>query len=85
MHYVYLLQDADKKLYVGYSADLKQRIKDHTYGKVSTTKSYEQADLIWYCAFSEKKRALDFERYLKKGSGHAFARKHLVTKEIETL
>ena len=78
MHYVYLLQDANKKLYVGYSSDLRQRVKDHTYGKVSTTKSYDRVQLIWYGAFAEKGKALDFEKYLKEGSGHAFSRKHLI-------
>ena len=34
--------------------------------------------LKWYCAFDNKKKALDFEKYLKQGSGFAFARKHLL-------
>ena len=78
MYYVYLLQDSNKKLYVGFSSDLKQRLQDHNNGKVSTTREYEEPRLIWYSAFANKKTALDFERYLKAGSGHAFARKHLI-------
>jgi predicted GIY-YIG superfamily endonuclease len=78
MHYVYILQDEQKKLYVGYSNDLKQRLKDHQYKKVATTSIYQEPSLIWYCAFTDKKGALDFERYLKAGSGHAFAKKHLI-------
>ena len=78
MYYVYILQDEKEKLYVGYSSDLKRRIKDHTYKEVSTTKVYKKPQLIWYCAFQNKKIALGFERYLKAGSGHAFARKHLI-------
>ncbi len=78
MHYVYILQDEREKLYVGYSGDLKKRIQDHKYKEVSTTKIYKEPRLIWYCAFVSKKRALDFEKYLKVGSGHAFTRKHLI-------
>ena len=78
MHYVYILQDERAKLYVGYSSDLKKRLKDHQYKEVSTTKIYKEPQLVWYCAFRGKKTALDFEKYLKAGSGHAFARKHLV-------
>lgn len=78
MHYVYILEDATDKLYFGYSSDLRQRIEDHIRGKVTTTKIYNEPRLIWYCAFTNKKKALDFERYLKAGSGHAFAKKHLV-------
>lgn len=78
MYYVYILQDERDKLYVGYSSDLKERLKDHQYKAVATTKIYKEPRLAWYCAFQDKKAALDFEKYLKAGSGHAFARKHLV-------
>ncbi len=78
MHYVYLLQDERDKLYIGYSGDLKKRLYDHKSQRVTTTKVYRDPILIWYCAFKNKKAALDFEKYLKIGSGHAFARKHLV-------
>ena len=78
MHYVYILQDDRRKLYVGYSADLKKRLQYHRDGGVVTTKIYKEPKLVWYCAFKEKKQALDFEKYLKVGSGHAFVRKHLV-------
>ncbi|MEK7086465.1 MAG: GIY-YIG nuclease family protein [Patescibacteria group bacterium] len=78
MYYVYILQDDCGKLYFGYSSDLKQRIETHRYKGVSTTKSYQEPQLIWYCAFTNKKKALDFEKYLKVGSGHAFAKKRLV-------
>ena len=79
MYYVYILRDSNtKKLYVGYSQDLKRRIKDHTYKTVSTTKIYKEAKLVWYCSFLDKKQALAFERYLKAGSGYAFTKRHLV-------
>jgi len=78
MYYVYILQDERAKLYVGYSNDLKQRLKYHQYKEVATTKAYHEPRLVWYCAFRNKKTALDFEKYLKAGSGHAFAKKHLL-------
>jgi len=78
MHYVYILRDTAGKLYFGYSSDLRQRIRNHTRGEVATTKTYREPRLIWYCAFINKKQALDFEKYLKAGSGHAFAKKHLI-------
>lgn len=78
MHYVYFVTDLRNKLYVGYSRDLKKRLQYHKGGNVNTTKGYQELKLIWYCAFLDKKKALDFEKYLKVGSGHAFARKCLV-------
>ena len=34
--------------------------------------------LVYYCAFTDKQKAKDFELYLKSGSGKAFAYKRLV-------
>jgi len=34
-------------------------------------------ELVWYCAFPDKYRALEFEKYLKSHSGRAFAKKRL--------
>ena len=78
MHYVYILKDESGKLYVGYSSNLRKRLRYHHYGMVQTTKGYSDSRLVWYCGFIDKKKALDFERYLKVGSGHAFARKRFI-------
>jgi predicted GIY-YIG superfamily endonuclease len=39
----------------------------------SHTKKYMPWKLVTYLAFSDKYAALDFETYIKKGSGQAFA------------
>ncbi|MDE1919196.1 MAG: GIY-YIG nuclease family protein [Patescibacteria group bacterium] len=78
MHYVYILQNGNGRCYVGYSHDLKRRLSEHQFGNVSTTKVFKNAKLAWYCAFASKRKALGFEKYLKEGSGHAFARKRLI-------
>lgn len=33
MHYIYILECADKTLYVGYTTDLKRRLKEHNNSK----------------------------------------------------
>ena len=78
MHYVYILRSETGKKYIGYSNDLKNRIYSHSLKRVTTTKTYEEPKLIWYCAFVSKKKALAFEKYLKQGSGHAFMNKRLI-------
>jgi predicted GIY-YIG superfamily endonuclease len=63
--------------YVGFTEDLKQRIADHNTGKNPSTAKHRPWKLNTYLAFSTKAQAMGFERYLKSGSGHAFARKRL--------
>lgn len=79
MHYVYLIESVKTpaKRYIGYSDDLKQRIKDHNAGKNVSTAPFRPWELKTYLAFPTKPKALSFERYLKSGSGHAFAHKRL--------
>lgn len=79
MHYVYLIESADNvgQRYVGTTTDLKRRFAEHNAGKSLHTSKYGPWRLITYVAFSSPDKAASFERYLKSGSGHAFARKRL--------
>ena len=79
MHYVYLLQSEAfiGQRYVGSTSDLKQRLAEHNAGKSPYTSKYAPWRLVTYVAFSDERKAESFERYLKSGSGHAFARKRL--------
>jgi predicted GIY-YIG superfamily endonuclease len=79
MHYVYLIESpsAQGERYVGMTTDLKQRLREHNQGKSSHSRKFRPWKLIAYLAFSDRAKAEAFERYLKSGSGHAFARKRL--------
>lgn len=79
MHYVYLLEShADlAQRHVGVTSDLKARLMDHDSGKSTHTAKHRPWRLVTYVAFSERSQAETFNRYLKSGSGHAFARKRL--------
>ena len=79
MHYVYLLESIEHagQRYVGTTTDLKRRLAEHNAGKSPHTSKYLPWCLTTYIAFSTPEKALAFERYLKSGSGHAFARKRL--------
>jgi predicted GIY-YIG superfamily endonuclease len=76
MYFVYILSLSNNQQYVGFTEDIKQRISDHNSGKCNTTVKYRPIKLIWYCTFSNKKKALNFEKYLKSGSGAEFRRRH---------
>ncbi|TPJ35660.1 GIY-YIG nuclease family protein [Mesorhizobium sp. B2-8-3] len=79
MWYVYLVESeaAEGERYIGISPDLKQRLADHNSGKSSHTSKFRSRRIVTYVAFSDQAKATSFERYLKSGSGHAFANKRL--------
>lgn len=79
MYYVYLLESEvfGGQRYIGLTTDLKRRLADHNAGKSSHTSKYTPWRLVTYVAFSDVEKARAFERYLKSGSGHAFAKKRL--------
>ncbi len=79
MHYVYLIESVAEKdrRYVGYTDDLRQRMIDHNRDRNASTAAHGPWRLRTYLSFSTKIQALAFERYLKSGSGHAFANRRL--------
>jgi len=79
MKYVYILQSlADPEcFYTGFTDDLKARLSKHNSGSVTHTAKYKPWRIKTYVAFSDEARALAFEKYLKSGSGRAFAKTHL--------
>lgn len=79
MFYVYVLfNKVTERYYVGYSPDLRKRLQKHLSGQVQSTKSNLNYKLVHYSSFIERSDALDFERYLKSGSGVAFMNKHFL-------
>jgi putative endonuclease len=79
MYYVYILQSRkDKSFYTGFSEDVDERLQAHNWHLAKYSSSKAPYRLIWYCAFEDKQRAYDFEKYLKSGSGFAFRNKHLI-------
>jgi putative endonuclease len=79
MHYVYLIESISTpgERYVGITGDLKRRIGQHNIAKTGHTAKFRPWRLVAYIAFSDREKAESFERYIKSGSGHAFANKRL--------
>jgi putative endonuclease len=78
MWFVYILKCADNSFYTDCTSDLHDRINRHFKGENTYTKYRLPVTLIYYSAFQDKYRAYKFERYLKSGSGKAFAQKRLI-------
>lgn len=78
MHYVYLLRSerAPEQTYIGLTDDLKKRVLRHNQGDGRHSSKWRPWKLVAYQAFADRSRAAEFERYLKTGSGRAFAKRH---------
>jgi putative endonuclease len=77
-HYVYMLQSlvASRSHYVGRTSGLASRLASHNAGSVPATSGKRPWRIKTAIAFSDEARARAFERYLKTGSGRAFALRH---------
>jgi predicted GIY-YIG superfamily endonuclease len=76
--YVYILESLDfEHFYVGLADDLRARLAKHNAGEVPHTSKYRPWRIRTYIAFSDEQQAVEFERYLKSGSGRAFSKQHL--------
>jgi putative endonuclease len=76
--FVYVLTTADQnpRFYIGLTSDVDARLTDHNMGRSPHTASHRPWQVHVVVQFSEEKRAIRFERYLKSGLGRAFARRH---------
>ncbi|MBK9399467.1 MAG: GIY-YIG nuclease family protein [Bacteroidetes bacterium] len=74
---VYLLRCHDGTYYTGCTSDLEKRLAEHDLGEVKYTSTRMPLELETYIAFKNKYTAFEFEKYLKSGSGIAFAKKRL--------
>lgn len=77
-HYVYIIQSTShpEHYYVGYTTNLEQRLTEHNSGKLPNTARYRPWKLTVAMAFTDREKALAFEKYLKTGSGRSFAKRH---------
>ena len=81
--HVYILRSESQaeQIYVGFSGvDIETRLERHNNGSTPATKRHRPWKMIWFSSFPEKQKALDFESYLKTGSGRAFMYNGLIDK-----
>ena len=78
-HYVYILvSEADEtRHYTGLTENIESRLKAHNSGQVPHTAKYRPWKIETVIAFRSRKKAMEFEKYLKSHSGRAFAQKRL--------
>lgn len=78
MFYNYILQSiSNDSLYIGYTDNLKHRLKEHHLGQSISTKRYKPWRLIYYEAYLNKADAIRRERYLKTTQGSRLLKRRL--------
>ncbi len=78
-HYVYIIESLAQpdQHYVGMTDDVDSRLADHNSGQSKHTAKFKPWRVIFHCWFVDVAKAQAFEKYLKSGSGRAFASKRL--------
>ena len=76
---VYVLKNSDDppRYYTGLTSHLPTRLDAHNGGRVPHTATGKPWHIDVTIQFADESRAIAFEKYLKTGSGCAFAQRHL--------
>lgn len=70
MYYTYVLFSLkDNRLYIGSTADLRNRLNRHNNGEVISTRNRRPLKLLFYEAFLTLTESKSREVYLKSGAG----------------
>jgi len=78
MYYTYvLLSEKDEEFYIGFTEDLRERLKKHKTGKVKSTANRRPFKLIYYEACLGRQDATKREQYFKTGYGRRFLKNRL--------
>jgi predicted GIY-YIG superfamily endonuclease len=77
--FVYVLRNGatPPRFYTGLTSHVPSRLSDHNTGRCHHTASGRPWTVDLVIAFPGERRAVKLERYLKSGSGVAFAQRHL--------
>ncbi len=77
--FVYVLRNPETppRYYTGVTSDPPRRHAEHNAGSCTHTAKYRPWSIDVVIEFADERRAIAFERYLKSGSGVAFAHRHL--------
>jgi putative endonuclease len=77
MYVVYVLRDADGKLYKGMTADLERRLLGHRQGNTRTTRNMRDIEIVYQETCPDRTSARVREKYLKTAAGRRFLKEIL--------
>ena len=74
--YVLVSERVPTRYYSGLTSNVEDRIAAHNAGRSTHTASGRPWKFVAAVEFATQERAVEFEQYLKSGSGRAFAKRH---------
>ena len=78
MFYVYILYSKnDDRFYVGMTANIQQRIRDHNSGRNKSTKPYRPWIVVHTDVFQNRTDARRREKYLKTAAGRRWRKMNI--------
>ena len=80
MYYFYIIQSIKKPdvIYSGSTDDLRERIREHSRGRVTSTKRYLPLKLVYYEAYVSEEDAREREQKFKRhGKGNDELKKRI--------
>jgi putative endonuclease len=73
IYFVYILQsEKDESFYIGYSANLTQRLEKHNSSKTGYTSTKKPWKLVYSEKFDNKTDAIQREKFLKRQKNKEF-------------
>lgn len=70
MYFVYVLQNAEGRLYIGFASDMERRVRQHQEDEGGWTHGHGPWQLVYYETFSDRLEAIRRERNLKLGKAN---------------
>ena len=78
LYYTYVLRSTkDGHLYIGWTDDLKNRVRAHNIGEVAATRYRIPLVLVYYEACLSKQKAILREKTLKTGFGRKYLKRRI--------
>jgi putative endonuclease len=68
-YYVYVLENKNREMYIGYTTNLEKRVSEHNHGRNRSTKSGRPWHIIYCEACLNINDATRREKYLKTNQG----------------
>lgn len=77
--FVYILRNPQGRLYIGYTTDLEERVRQHQTGEAGWTRSRGPWRLVYSESFTTRSEAMARERQLKSGQGRLWLKSNVLS------